>query len=155
MNILEVIKYKCEFIADVYDNGELVKTIKNHNVLTNMGKLIMLSRLCNPYPPYPYLNHMIFGDSTYAATVLDNLDDFGSFYINNTIGHKLNMVTEDSVELYWELGESEYNGRTIKTVGLASDDYVFNRVVFPEIDYTLKMPSMKLIGKWIIRLTQD
>lgn len=151
----ETINYTCDFEMKVYDNGVLQKTIINKNVLTNEGKLIILARLCDATPPYNHLNHMVFGDSIYAATVLDVLDDFGYFYMNNTIGYKLNPITEDSVELFWELQESEYNGRWIKTVGLASDDYVFNRVVFPEIDYTFKMPSMKLVGKWIIRLTQD
>lgn len=154
MKTTENIYYECEVVMDVYENGVLAKTVTKHNVLTNLGKLVIMARLCDPNPPYSHLNHMVFGDSTTEPTILDNFDDFGYFYINDTLGYKLNLITEDSVEVFWELGESEYNGNTIKTVGLASDDWVFNRVNFPESDYTVKTPSTKIVGKWIIRITQ-
>jgi len=155
MKSKETIEYQCQVVADVFRNGVKEKTITATNILTNLGKLVMLSRLCDPTPPYAHLNHMIFGNSTYEPTVLDNFDDFGDYYVNNTRGYKMNMITEDSVEVFWELQESEYNGYTIKSLGLASDDYVFNRVLFYEEDFTLKDPSVKIVGKWVIRILQS
>lgn len=153
----EQIKYNCNVHADVYEHGEVVKTIDQSNLLMSRGKGIILEALCNPNPLYGNLTSMVFGDSETLASTGDTLVSFGNYLINNTTGYALDTVNFDNVRLYWQLSESEFNGKTIKTIGLIGSNrtynYVFNRVNVDPSLYIKKSPYIKITGYWEIYLT--
>lgn len=144
--------YKCELSFKVIDNGEVIKEVKDENLLLANGRLMLLSNLVDPNSPYGRCDWMCFGDSEVAADVEDEFAEFGDYYVRPTKGFNLDLDTKSSVEVYWELSEVEFNGKTLKTIGLCSQNTTFNRVVLDVEDHTLKTPTMKLVGKWTIEI---
>lgn len=152
MQHTESLGYKCTLDMQVIDNGKVVNEVTKSNLLLDNGKLIILSSLCDPNTPYGVADKMVFGDSDVTPDVADSFDEFGEYYTRPTKGFNLNLDTKNSVEIYWELSEVEFNNQTLKTIGLCSSGFVFNRVVLASEDFTLKLPTMKLVGKWTIEI---
>lgn len=148
----EQINYKCELDLFVYENGELVNTIKKENLLTNQGRLIILSAICNSYTPYGYIDKMVFGNDDTAPTVNDELISFGDYLIRSTTGYEVDLVNENAVKVYWELDELEYNNKIVKCVGLTTGSYLFNKIVLDVEDQINKTATSKLAGVWTIEI---
>ncbi|MDX9694583.1 MAG: hypothetical protein RBT49_02230 [Bacteroidales bacterium] len=153
----EMIKYSCNLHVDVYENDELINTIDKHNLLLKDGKLLILECLCNGNSVYGNLTSNVFGDSDVTATYTDQINDFGTYHINDTTGYVLDMDSKDNVKIYWVLRESEFNGNVLKTIGLVGGNrtynQVFNRVNIDPGEYVTKTPYIKLSGYWQIFLS--
>lgn len=153
----EQINYQCNLHIEIYENNELINTIDKSNLLLNDGKLLILECLCNPTSVYGNLTSMIFGDSSTTATVTDQISNYGTYVINNTTGYVLDTTNKDNVKVYWSLGESEFNGKTLRTIGLIGGsriyNQVFNRVNLDPSEYVTKTPYIKLSGYWQISLS--
>lgn len=153
----EPINYKCKMHMNVYENDKIVNTIEKSNLLLKTGKLIILECLCNPTPIYGNLTSMVFGNSETVADVNDSISDFGDYHVNNTVGYNIDQTTYDNVKIYWSLSESEFNNKTLKTIGLvgnnSSYNHVFNRINLLTQEYIVKAPYIKITGYWQIFLT--
>jgi len=150
----EKLKYKCDVHVDIYEHDKLINTIDKSNLLLKTGKLIILECMCNVVANYGVLNSMAFGNSDSLATIDDDIYNFGTYHVNNTTGYVLDLVNFDNVKIYWELTESEFNGNTIKTIGLVGSNkiynMVFNRINLDLEEYVDKKPFVKLSGYWHI-----
>lgn len=155
MIIKEQVKYNCVFSANVYENDVLINTIEEHNLLLDSGKVLMLESMFSSSPIYGNIGSMVFGDSEVTPTVSDNVTDFGNYYINNTTEYYVDPTTLEA-KVYWQIGEAEFNGNTIKTIGLVGSNriynYVFNRINLDSGDWIVKMPHIKATGYWQITL---
>ena len=153
----ENVTYNCNLHLDVFENDNLINSIDKNNLLMDTGKLVLFEAMCNPSPLYGNVSSMIFGDSDVAATVSDNTTSFGSYHINDTTGYVLDLVNYDNVKIYWQLIESEFNGKTLKTIGLIGSNrtynYIFNRINLMVGEYIVKTPYIKVTGYWQIFLT--
>jgi len=156
MKKIENLKYNCKAHIDVYEKDKLINTIEKTNLLMKTGKLVLFESLCNPNPLYGNLNLMVFGDSDVLVDENDNLGSFGNSHVNDTNGYSLDLDNFDNVKIFWELKEPEFNGRTLKTIGLMgsnrSYNFVFNRINLDTNEYINKTPYIKISGYWQIFL---
>ena len=133
------------FTANVFENGNLVRTIHEENVITTVGLDAILQHIGGLASEF--LAALEAGTGTTPASASDTSLQTGVF---STPLASVSVSGNDLI-LDWIIGNGDANGNTLSEFGLVTNGAVlFNRKVIAGI---AKTSAIQIQGSWILRLT--
>lgn len=131
-------------------SGEEVLAIDKQNLVVTTGKQRMAQLLATGNGDL-LVDGIAFGTGAGAPTLSDNIGSILDPF-QKAMGTTPTYPAANSVQFPWTLEFSEYNGNTIREIGLLSglgsgDDALFSRIVTEPI---AKNSGLRLVGTWTI-----
>lgn len=134
-----------DFYLKVYENGVLIESYEDKNVIVVVGRG-QLARLLSGATSGRYITNIGFGEGTSAASPTDTAL---TSQLSKAVG-AVTYPTGTSVNFDWTLENAEGNGKAITEFGLLTGDgTLFSRKQRSVIN---KTSSIRLIGSWTINL---
>ena len=129
------------------ERGELVYEFDKQNLVVTGGKAVMANLLANGNPDL-IIDGIGFGTDS-AAPALTDTGLTGSF--EKPIG-AVSFPSPNSVKWDWVLDFSEFNGNTLRELGLYSGEIAGNEVLFARVVTSpiAKTSTLRLEGSWKI-----
>jgi hypothetical protein len=140
--------YRGSFNLQVYDaDGKLIRDYRKHNLIVDSAKGVMARLVGGDFDGYA-ITDIACGDSDAAADVTDT--DITNAFVKQVIG--ISFPEPDQVQFDWHLASEEYNGKTIKELGLLTENgTLFARIV---LDAPIpKTSQFSMDVQWVIEFT--
>jgi len=128
----------------IFENGVLKTTVKQKNLIVNLGYNTMTSRL-SEVAANLYITQIGYGTGTTPVDITDT--GITGAFIKALDGHSFPVINK--VQFDWSLDYSENNGVDVSEFALFSEDgtTMFSKIVRPPIS---KNSSIRLEGTWTI-----
>jgi len=177
-NLSERLIYNCSLDLQVFENGELIKSFNQENLVTNTGWSglyeNMVSKSSYSGKTYGPISWSLFGTSTIASDVTSTYSSYGASdgnyrYANAINGYSFNNAY---LKINMKLDEQEFNipaqlspSLPVACIGLGFYKYttvseyikpthIFNRILLEEANRFYKTYNTKISGVWTITIAQ-